>query len=138
MTRRVVTTCHECEGPLLLLGDPPYMGGQPGANRYGKWIHVEEDGSVSERCTEIDRTDHDAQPVDDGHTVDTHERKPLTYVRGRTSTFGRVGEFVTCPFCGGETWTYVWSRAGSGKRCETPGCDAILGSSSARRPVRHA
>ncbi len=70
---RIVTTCHECEGRLLLLGDPPYMG----ANRYGKWVHVEEDGTVSERTTEIDRTDHDASPVDDGHKVAARPEPPV-------------------------------------------------------------
>ncbi len=63
MTQRIVTTCHECEGPLLLLGDPPYMGGQPGANRYGKWVHIDDEGKPN---LEIDRLDHDASPVDDG------------------------------------------------------------------------
>lgn len=60
---RIVTTCFTCEGPLLMLDDPPYMGGQPGRNRYGKWIHLDAAGKPD---VEIDRTDHDADPVDDG------------------------------------------------------------------------
>lgn len=35
---------------------------------------------------------------------------------------GRSTVTVTCPFCGTDTQAYLWSLAGSGKRCE---CGAV-------------
>jgi len=35
---------------------------------------------------------------------------------------GRSTILITCPFCGVEVEAFVWSLAGSGKRC--PGCGA--------------
>lgn len=53
------------------------------------------------------------------------ERKALS-VRPGVSEFGRSAVFVTCPFCGRKTEAYVWSLAGSGKRCPNPDCRAHL------------
>lgn len=33
------------------------------------------------------------------------------------STMGRSIVWITCPFCGTEVTAYLWSLAGSGKRC---------------------
>jgi hypothetical protein len=33
------------------------------------------------------------------------------------STMGRTVVYITCPFCGTEVRAYLWSLAGSGKRC---------------------
>lgn len=53
------------------------------------------------------------------------ERKALS-MRPGVSEFGRSTVFVTCPFCGRRTEAYVWSLAGSGKRCPNPECRAHL------------
>ena len=42
--------------------------------------------------------------------------------RGR-SAMGRSTVWITCPFCDTKVEAYIWSLAGSGKRC--PGCGAI-------------
>jgi hypothetical protein len=36
---------------------------------------------------------------------------------------GRTSVVIQCPFCGVTVVAYVWSLAGSGKRC--PGCGAL-------------
>jgi hypothetical protein len=38
------------------------------------------------------------------------------------SEFGRSTVWITCPYCDVEVEAYVWSLAGSGKRCE---CGAL-------------
>lgn len=43
---------------------------------------------------------------------------------------GRVRGLLTCPFCESDVTVYVWSLAGSGKRCD---CGALLMSFSAWR-----
>ena len=47
----------------------------------------------------------------------SEERKKYTYRMG-TSDVGRTVIYITCPFCGVETKAYLWSLAGSGKRCQ--------------------
>lgn len=37
--------------------------------------------------------------------------------------FGRSYLYITCPFCEEQTRAYIWSLAGSGKRCD--GCGAL-------------
>ena len=39
------------------------------------------------------------------------------------SRFGRTSIRIYCPFCNTAVTAYVWSLAGSGKKC--PGCNAI-------------
>jgi hypothetical protein len=39
-----------------------------------------------------------------------------------SSTVGRTVVAILCPFCGVTTEAYLWSLAGSGKRCE---CGAV-------------
>lgn len=41
-----------------------------------------------------------------------------------SSRHGRSTMMVRCPFCGEEFEVYIWSFAGSGKRCS---CGALLG-----------
>ena len=53
------------------------------------------------------------------------ETKALS-MRPGVSEFGRSTVFVTCPFCGRKTEAYVWSLAGSGKRCPNENCRAHL------------
>lgn len=53
------------------------------------------------------------------------EKKELFMSPG-VSEMGRSTVFVTCPFCGRRTEAYVWSLAGSGKRCPNPECRAHL------------
>lgn len=38
---------------------------------------------------------------------------------------GRSYTNVTCPFCDWETRAYLWSLAGSGKKCANPNCGAV-------------
>lgn len=47
---------------------------------------------------------------------------------------GRITREIICPFCGTGCIGYVWSLAGSGKKC--PGCGAkhVLGQSFRRKP----
>ena len=45
-----------------------------------------------------------------------HERKIVSRASGRTLAA------IECPFCGCTVQAYVWSLAGSGKRCE---CGAV-------------
>ena len=44
---------------------------------------------------------------------------------GTISAFGRSYCYITCPFCGTEVKTYIWSLSGGGKRCP---CGALHGS----------
>lgn len=37
--------------------------------------------------------------------------------------FGRTRGWVTCPFCSAKVLCYLWSLAGSGKRCS---CGALI------------
>lgn len=41
----------------------------------------------------------------------------------RVSEAGRTRIEIECPFCREQFWAYVWSLAGSGKRC--PKCKAL-------------
>lgn len=56
-------------------------------------------------------------------------------VVSRHSRFGRSSLVIKCGWCGYEVEAYLWSLAGSGKRC--PECKAIHNSlGSSRRPVK--
>lgn len=46
----------------------------------------------------------------------TNQQLPHTKRFGASSV-GRSIAYVTCPFCGVETMCYIWSLAGSGKKC---------------------
>lgn len=41
------------------------------------------------------------------------------------SRAGRSTVDIECPFCGKVTQAYIWSLAGSGKRCSGQDCDAV-------------
>lgn len=43
--------------------------------------------------------------------------------RPGVSRMGRSTIYITCPWCGNEFVAYLWSLAGSGKRC--PVCKAL-------------
>ncbi len=52
---------------------------------------------------------------------------------GLTTLWSRVGRTLvrlTCPFCQADVEAYLWSLAGSGKRCS---CGALLGQLGAWR-----
>jgi len=55
----------------------------------------------------------------------TAERKPC-YVQDYTHEHGRSRVIVECPFCGRANIAYIWSLAGSGKRCGNDDCRAHL------------
>ena len=55
----------------------------------------------------------------------TAERKPC-YMQDYTHEHGRSRVIVKCPFCGHANIAYVWSLAGSGKRCVNDSCRAHL------------
>lgn len=48
--------------------------------------------------------------------------------------FGRITRSITCPFCGTGCVGYVWSLAGSGKKCAGCGAIHVLGHSFQRKP----
>lgn len=48
--------------------------------------------------------------------AETETERPLTMRDGR-SAMGRSTVIITCPWCQADTEAYVWSLAGSGKRC---------------------
>lgn len=52
-------------------------------------------------------------------------REPL-HLRGYVGVMGRSSATAVCGFCGFQTRVYLWSLAGSGKRCSNPDCSAIL------------
>lgn len=57
-------------------------------------------------------------------------------VVGERSKFGRSTIDIRCPFCTVVTTAYVWSLAGSGKRCVLRSCRALFdGRGHARRPA---
>lgn len=47
-------------------------------------------------------------------------------ITAERSAFGRSTIDIRCPFCSQITTAYVWSLAGSGKRCETRSCRALF------------
>jgi hypothetical protein len=57
--------------------------------------------------------------LDPGMEVREHERSAAH------SAVGRSYCYVACPFCGESVKAYIWSLAGSGKRCP---CGAVHGS----------
>lgn len=54
----------------------------------------------------------------------TKEFRPTIDLGVRSSRHGRSTMMVKCPFCEEELEVYIWSFAGSGKRCS---CGALLG-----------
>lgn len=50
------------------------------------------------------------------HSMNDTEIKQHTRT-GAVSSFGKSYTFITCPFCGEETKAFLWSLAGSGKKC---------------------
>ena len=52
----------------------------------------------------------------------TKESRPFDVVRDVTPRMGRSSIDISCPFCKTVVEAYLWSLAGSGKRC--PGCGA--------------
>jgi hypothetical protein len=63
----------------------------------------------------------------------TYQTRDYKHI-GKRHDFGpRTRQDVQCPFCGVWVETYVWSRYGSGKKCE---CGAILGGWTASKEVK--
>lgn len=63
----------------------------------------------------------------------TEETKPQDETREHVKYAGvsRMGKstcIIICPFCKAETTAFVWSLAGSGKKCSNEDCGAIHGS----------
>lgn len=55
---------------------------------------------------------------------ETFDIRPYKSSKGRTE-HGRSTVVIECPFCQTKVTAYVWSLAGSGKKC--PECGAIHG-----------
>lgn len=56
-------------------------------------------------------------------------------ILGERSAFGRSTIDIQCPFCGQVVEAFVWSLAGSGKRCTNRACRALFdGRGHAKRP----
>lgn len=53
----------------------------------------------------------------------------------RVSGVGKTRILIRCPFCRSESWAYVWSLCGGGKRCEYKPCGAMFGSTGDAAPV---
>lgn len=51
------------------------------------------------------------------------QRRPIPPALDTIVEFGRTRHLLTCPFCLASVLAYLWSRAGSGKRCS---CGAVL------------
>lgn len=56
-------------------------------------------------------------------TDETEWRDHVKYAG--VSRMGKSTCVIVCPFCKGETTAFVWSLAGSGKKCATEDCGAI-------------
>ena len=52
------------------------------------------------------------------------EFRELINLGVKSSRHGKSTMMVKCPFCGRELEVYIWSFAGSGKKCS---CGALLG-----------
>lgn len=50
------------------------------------------------------------------------ETRKYRVLRG-ISEMGKSRIYLECPYCQTKVWGYLWSMAGSGKKC--PGCGAI-------------
>lgn len=61
-------------------------------------------------------------------TAPAPDGRPWVNAGGYQARMGRSSFLIRCPFCGGESRTFIWSIAGGGKRCEVRGCDALFGS----------
>lgn len=53
------------------------------------------------------------------------EKRPV-FIEPGLHEIGRSQGKVECPFCGKRNTVYLWSFAGSGKRCVNPCCRAFL------------
>lgn len=53
---------------------------------------------------------------------------------GYYSNFGTTYIYIRCPHCNGKTRAYVWSLAGSGKKCND--CGAMFTSFGQAWPVK--
>lgn len=52
------------------------------------------------------------------------------------SSMGRSTVVIECPCCGTDTTAYVWSLAGSGKRCECGAKHTLYGTIPPAKPPR--
>jgi len=55
-----------------------------------------------------------------------HEQKEWYGLGYHSMPNGRSYIYIRCPFCGAEVKAYIWSLAGSGKKCD--GCNAQFAS----------
>lgn len=60
------------------------------------------------------------------------EFRPTIILDGGSSRHGRSTMMVKCPFCEEEVKVFIWSFAGSGKRCS---CRALLGRTTCVKEV---
>ncbi len=50
--------------------------------------------------------------------------KPHDGLTEHSRAMGRILVSLRCPFCGAKVFAYLWSLAGSGKKCD---CGAVCG-----------
>lgn len=62
------------------------------------------------------------------------EFRPPINLGARSSRHGGSTMMVKCPFCGSELEVYIWSFAGSGKKCS---CGALLGRFACAKEVEN-
>lgn len=56
-------------------------------------------------------------------TESKSDNRECYYIRGTATRTGQIPVIVTCPFCGEQVSTWLWSLYGSGKKCP---CGALL------------
>lgn len=52
------------------------------------------------------------------------ESRQIEGYKRKESRAGKTRVLLSCPFCQGDLWAYVWSLSGGGKRCD---CGALAG-----------
>ena len=61
-----------------------------------------------------------------------YEQRAHTGLTELSREVGRILVRIICPFCEEHVHAYLWSLAGSGKKCD---CGAVIYQTSARRKV---
>lgn len=56
-------------------------------------------------------------------------------VLSQRSEHGKSRILIECPFCQTQSWAYLWSLCGGGKKCERKSCGAKFNSAGQAAPV---
>lgn len=69
------------------------------------------------------------------YNLSPNATREFTVSGRRCDSSGRTRVLINCPFCRSQSWAYVWSLSGSGKRCEHKACGAMFTSLGQAHPV---